>query len=252
MNTVTDQDLLLFHYRDGLETTRQREIEEALFFDAELRLRLAALRETLALTEEAWPLQEPAPGFEARLWQRVQVEMDPRPQRLAIGERLRAWIEPLRPAPIAFAGLLLAVLGIGFLLGRQAENPLAPQTPAPLLADDASARVLSAYLAAHLSDTERALLVATHSPENGAAAQQLALELLDSHRLYALAADRAGKPVLAQFLRELEPVLIELANEQGTVAPALGAEIRQRDLAFKSRAAAALVRGEFRDDTQSL
>src|SRR5690606_20075560 len=40
------------------------------------------------------------------------------------------------------------------------------------------------------------------------------------------------------------PVLIELANEDASIERALGEEIRQRDLAFKSRAAAALVLGE--------
>jgi hypothetical protein len=152
--------------------------------------------------------------------------------------------------PVAFATLLLAALVLGYVIGqRQTVAPVPDH--ASLLADDASARVLAAYLSAHLEDTERALLVAQNSPQDGVAAQRLALGLLDSHRVYAAAAERAGKPALAQFLRELEPVLIELSNEEGAVAPALGDEIRDRDLAFKTRVAAALARNEFAP-TQSL
>lgn len=243
MSQITDQDLLLFHYRDGLDGARLREIEDALFFDAELRLRLAALRETLAAIGEAWNDGEAGSCLEARLWQRIEPGIAARRPPLRWHRRVLAWIEPLRPAPVAFAGLVLAALGVGFLLGRVGEVA-APAPTAPLLAADASSRVLSAYLAAHLQQTERALLVASHSPGDADTARLIAIELLDSHRVYAIAADRAGKPALARFLRELEPVLIELANEDASIEPALGEEIRQRDLAFKSRAAAALVLGE--------
>jgi hypothetical protein len=60
------------------------------------------------------------------------------------------------------------------------------------------------------------------------------------------------KPALGQFLRELEPVLIELSNEQGAIAPALGDHIRRRDLTFKARAAAALARNELAAPAQAL
>ena len=94
-----------------------------------------------------------------------------------------------------------------------------------------------------LAKAQRAELLASDE-QLGRAASELAESLLDSNRLYAMAAERAGKPALGQFLRELEPLLIELANEEGAIEPALGEEIRSRDLAFKTRAAAALTRQE--------
>jgi hypothetical protein len=251
MNLITDRELVQFHYGDGLDPARAAQVEEALVYDAELRLRLADLRESLAVIAAAWPDAEADAGLEARLWRRVEPQLVPRKAQASWRRRWLDWIEPLRPAQVAFASLLVAALGIGYLLGRQQPVPAAP-SQSPVLADDAAARVLSAYLVAHLQDTERALLVASHSPQDGETAQQLAATLLDSHRLYALAADRAGKPQLAAFLRELEPVLIELANEQGEVSPALGAEILDRDLAFKSRAAASLARNELAASPQSL
>jgi hypothetical protein len=245
MNLVTDRELVLYHYGDGLDADRAGQIEEALAFDAELRLRLADLRESLSIIAADWPADQAASDLEQRLWRRLEPQLAPRQVRTSLARRWLDWIEPLRPAPVVFASLLVAALGVGYLVGRR-DVPSSPPALAasPLLAEDASHRVLAAYLVTHLQDTERALLVASRSPEDGEAAQQLAAALLDSHRLYALAAERAGKPQLAAFLRELEPVLIELSNEQGTVSPALGAAIVDRDLAYKSRAAAALARNE--------
>ena len=239
---ISDEDLVLFHYRDELPRERMQEIEDALFYDAGLRLRLAALRETLAAASDAWPQPEADAGLEARVWERLAPAL---PKRVP-SEKLswldwRSWFSYPRNSQIAFASMLLAALGIGYLLGRPAGAPVPDEG---LLAQDASRRVLAAYLAAHLEDTERALLVASNSPDDGAAASELAASLLDSNRLYALAAERAGKPALGQFLRELEPVLIELANEEGAIEPALGDEIRRRDLTFKARAAAALARND--------
>jgi hypothetical protein len=238
---ISDEDLVLFHYRDELPRERMREIEDALFYDAGLRLRLAALRETLSAVGEAWPQPEADAGLEARVWERLAPALPKRvpPEKLSWFD-WRSWFSYPRNSQIAFASMLLAALGIGYLLGRPAGAP----ADDGLLAQDASRRVLAAYLAAHLEDTERALLVASNSPGDGAAASELASSLLDSNRLYALAAERAGKPALGQFLRELEPVLIELANEEGAIEPALGDEIRRRDLTFKTRAAAALARND--------
>ncbi|MGQ0802082.1 MAG: hypothetical protein ACT4NL_18450 [Pseudomarimonas sp.] len=259
MNIISDADLLLFHYRDGLEPARLAQIEDELLFDAALRGRLAALRETLTHVAADWPSIDPAADLEARVWARLQPTLPPRKVKLSRWRRLTSWMD-VPPAPrLVFASLMAAALALGYLLGRQTEPTVAApaMVGANLLADDASSRVLAAYLSNHLQRAERAMLVASNSPQDGAAATNLAKNLLDSNRLYALAAERAGKPALGQFLRELEPVLIELASEGDVISPALGKEIRRRDLAFRTRAAAALARQnvaqpDLGDGTQSL
>ena len=100
--------------------------------------------------------------------------------------------------------------------------------------------MLAAYLNAHLESTERVLLVAANSPDEYQTSQALARELLSSNRLYAAAARRAGRAQLAAFLRQIEPVLLELAR--GDEPGAVGARIRDEDLPFKARAAAAMAR----------
>lgn len=250
MTVVSDQDLLLFHCRDGLDSNRLAEIEDALFLDASLRQRLAALRELLSAAGESWRMDEADAGLEARVWARLEPAL-PRRQTTYRTSFWRNLLSALWQPRLGFAAMLMIALAVGFLLGQRpaADVELADQR---LLAADASSRVLASYMAAHLRDTERAFLVAVNSPGGADAAPDVAATLLESNRLYAIAAQRGGRPALAQYLREIEPVLIELANAEGSITPALSAEIRQRDLAFKSRAAAVVAQQTIAPGAHSL
>jgi len=68
----------------------------------------------------------------------------------------------------------------------------------------------------------------------------LAATLVDSNRLYAAAAARSGNTRLADFLRQLEPVLIELANQPADASvesvEGLRDYLRKTDLLFQVRA----------------
>jgi hypothetical protein len=69
--------------------------------------------------------------------------------------------------------------------------------------------------------------------------RELAQSLVESNRLYALAAVRAGNTQLAAFLRQLEPVLLSLANQPGTATLQSSEDLRQfldsTDLLFQVR-----------------
>ncbi len=69
---------------------------------------------------------------------------------------------------------------------------------------------------------------------------ELAQSLVESNRLYALAAARAGNARLADFLRQLEPVLLSLANQTGTATVQSSEDLRRfldaTDLLFQVRA----------------
>ena len=237
---VGDEELLLCHWGDpALDPARRRAIRDALELDPALRSRLRDLVAALEAQARSLAPPELPRDYEARLWSRLAPRLEPRPvqaSRRPWSVVLRDWLGGPGLPRLAFAASLVLALGVGIYVGRGQL----PAAPAITLADDAAQRVLAAYLNAHLESTERVLLVAANSPDEYQTSQALARELLSSNRLYAAAARRAGRPQLAAFLRQIEPVLLELAR--GDEPGAVGARIRDEDLPFKARAAAAMAR----------
>jgi hypothetical protein len=240
MNPISDEDLVLYHYRDGLDAAALAGIAAALDASAELRTRYASIEQTLARVD-ALPTPEPDRDFNARLWRKLEPRLQPRAvaQRTPWLARVQAWLSPPR---LAFAGAACALalaVGIGFYAGRHSV----PETPiAATQADAAAARVLDAYVAAHLRATEGVLMTASNSDSTTLldSNRELAASLVESNRLYALAAARAGNTQLADFLRQLEPILISLANQPASpsIEPAQGLRdyLRSTDLLFQVRA----------------
>lgn len=251
--SIRDDDLILYHYRDGLAPERLREIESALSASPELAARYQALRQVLAAADaDALPPYDP--DLEARLWQRLQARLHetaapaiaspPLPAARAHARprrRLRAWGVGLASA---------AVLALAAYLPF-ARRDVAPPAPAPVVVQErvqdgvqhvAADRVLDAYVATHLRSTE-GLLLSVVNNDGGALAsidEDYVRDLVDDNRLYAAAASERGDRALAGFLRSLEPTLIELANR----APAEGSEnenalrdyVDGSDLVFQVRA----------------
>jgi hypothetical protein len=240
MKPVSNEDLVLYHYRDGLDAKALAAIAAALDASNEVRLRYAAIQQTLARVD-ALPEPEPDADFNARLWRNLEPRLQPRrvAEHTPWLERVQAWLSPPR---LAFAGAACALalaVGIGFYAGRHSV----PETPiAATQADATAARVLDAYVAAHLRATEGVLMTASNSDSTTLldSNRELAASLVESNRLYALAATRAGNTQLADFLRQLEPVLISLANQPASpsIEPAQGLRdyLRSTDLLFQVRA----------------
>jgi len=234
MAPIRDDELILHHYRDGLDGERLAEIDAALAASAELRARRDALVEVLALADD---MPEPAPSadFERRLWQQLEPRIAPKRKR----DRARAWwsFDFVPRAAWAGAFALVLALGIGFFAGRHSVDETQQAN-----ADALASRVLDAYVAEHLRATEGLILTAVNSDagEPIAGNRELASSLIDSNRLYALAARRAGNARLADFLRQLEPVLLELANQPvpSNVQSTEGLRdyVRKTDLLFQVRA----------------
>jgi len=234
MNPITEDDLVLYHYRDGLDDARAREIERALASDADLRAQLSSIEAALDAAGRD-PIPEPTADFEQRVWARIAARVEPvplRPKRAAALAR-----------PLAIAAMLVLAIGLGYALGRR--EPPAPTVAVepPQVAD----RILAAYVAKHLQSTEGLLMTATNNDdaELAKANRELAAALVESNRLYASAATRSGNARLAEFLHRLEPVLIDLANQPAGAGIGSGAGLRdyldQTDLLFEVRATKARI-----------
>ena len=239
MPPVSDDDLILFHYRDGLDAARLAQIATAFASSPELAARYTRLQAMLA-DVDAVPLPQPDRDFETRLWAGLQARIAPA-QVVPITSAPRAVVRRRAPraAWLALASAAVLVLALGFYAGRNSVNPVSP----PVASKEGSGtRVLDAYVAAHLRQTEGLLLTAVNSDStelrNGDA--ELAASLVESNRLYAAAATRAGNARLADFLRQLEPLLLELANPAGapdiSIRQGLRDYVRSNDVLFQVRA----------------
>jgi hypothetical protein len=244
MNPITEDDLVLYHYRDGLDAARIEEIAAALAESSALRERYAAIERAI----DNFDSREIEPDAEigSRLWQRLAPQLEEAgviaaPSR-GIVDRLRAWLAPPQARfAFALAATVLIAVGIGFIAGRQTVTPPAPMVPVPPNGVAAATRVLEAYVAANLRATEGVLLTASNSGDASLLEgnRELAQSLVESNRLYALAAARSGNTQLAGFLRQLEPVLLSLANQPGAATLQSSEDLRQfldsTDLLFQVR-----------------
>jgi anti-sigma factor RsiW len=245
MNTISDNDLILYFYRDGLDAGRIREIDDALFASPELRARYTHLQQTLHAVD-AEPAPEPDAQFADRVWQRLDARIAAAAPSTSWRARLLDTLHSLLVPRAAFAAacMLLLAIGIGFYAGRSTAPQ--PDEIAQTRANAMATRVLDAYVAEHLRATEGLLLTAVNSDDAGLVGNRdLAASLVDSNRLYAQAATRAGNARLADFLRQLEPVLLELAN-QSPDAPVQSIDglrdyLKKTDLLFQVRATQARI-----------
>ena len=254
MTPITDDDLVLYHYRDGLDAARIEHITAMLATSAALRERYAAIER--AMTHFGQHEMAPDSDLGARLWRRLEPQLEEAgviasPSSSARShasvtwksarDRLRALLAPTPRQPVLVAAAVIVVgIGAGFFLGRQSVTVSPPV--ASTAADAAAGRVLDAYVAANLRATEGVLLTASNSGDASLLEgnRELAQSLVESNRLYALAAARAGNARLADFLRQLEPVLLSLANQPGSATVQSSEDLRSfldaTDLLFQVRA----------------
>lgn len=257
MTPITDDDLVLYHYQDGLDAAHVEHITAALATSPALQERYAAIE--CAIARFGQHDVAPDPDLAARLWRRLEPQLEQvgvvaspsssvrsyaSVARQSAMERLRASLaRPPRWGALVAAAVIVVAIGAGFLLGRQSVTLL--PSVASTAADAAAARVLDAYVAANLRATEGVLLTASNSEDASLLEgnRELAQALVESNRLYALAAARAGNARLADFLRQLEPVLLSLANQPGSATVQSSEDLRRfldaTDLLFQVRAAEA-------------
>jgi hypothetical protein len=206
---ISDDDLLLYHYRELGPADRAR-ISTALSQQPELAQRLHAL---VARLDAVAALPEvPVPVQTQQRWQ-AALERASHENRAAPARRPA--FTQMRWQLVAAA---VAVVAIGLVLRHvlppAGESTTTTATQPPV----EEAEPASAYengLKFHLASTERRLAsLEGASPEERA---RLVEAIIGQNRIYALAAERAGEPQLARVLRAFTPVLEDVAQGRGEV-----------------------------------
>jgi hypothetical protein len=194
---ISDDDLLLYYYRDGLEPAERARIGAALAEHPELAQRLHRL---VGRLDAAAAIPEvPVPADTQQRW-RTALEQAAHGQTThaprSSGKRFThtRWL--------AAAAMLIAVVWV-IQFTRQPPMEQTAEVPAP-----ANASAYERGLKSHLASTEQQLAsLESASPEERA---QLVQTIIGQNRIYALAAERAGQPQLARVLRAFSPILENL------------------------------------------
>jgi hypothetical protein len=200
---ISDDDLLLYHYRDGLDASERARIGAEVSSDPQLAQRLQRL---VARLDAAAAMPEvPVPAQTQRRWQ-AALERAALDDRAGAARRApRASYLKLRWLGAAAAAAVVAL--VLFVPDRTVE------IAAPVTVSTHEASAYERGLKMHLASTERQIAgLESASPEQRA---RLIETIVSQNRIYALAAERAGEPQLARVLRAFAPILEDLAHEGG-------------------------------------
>jgi hypothetical protein len=205
---ISDDDLLLYYYRDGLDAPERARIGAALSEQPELAQRLQRL---VARLDAAAAMPEvPVPVHVQQRW-RDAIEREASETRVAPPSR-RFFVEPRWQAAAAAVAVVALIFGIqkGLQpsLDQIPDNAVTASTQGASSTDEASA--YEHGLKWHLASTERRL--ASLGDTTPAERTRLVETIIGQNRIYALAAERAGEPQLARVLRAFTPVLESVAD----------------------------------------
>lgn len=208
---ISDNDLLLYYYRDGLDAAERARIGKALAEQPELAARLHRL---VARLDAAAASQEvPVPEAVQQRWQAALEQATA--GEATTSKQSRTEMFANFPWRIAAAACAIALLIVSVHVGmRSTPNRLAEDVRPARPHVTASANDPSAYergLRLHLANTERQL--ANLDSAGGEERTRLIQTIIAQNRLYSLAAERADEPKLARVLRAFTPILERLAAD---------------------------------------
>ncbi len=191
-----------------------------LLEDPEACRRLDQLNSDLARIDEALAQTDLPDDYSQQLWLKIA----PRLQTIeAPGwrQRLHEWLQVPRFSLAAMAVVLLAVI--------LTQRVMLPAERDPALDFTAvQQRIVSENVQWHLSQSEVLLMQISNGDAglDGDVLSQRAQQLLISNRMYRRLLADGSAPHVQQTLTELEPVLLELANQGGNNGTTLRQPIR--------------------------
>ncbi|HET7811240.1 MAG TPA: hypothetical protein VFL16_11760 [Steroidobacteraceae bacterium] len=220
---ISDDDLILYYYRDGLDAAERARIGAALAEQPELAQRLHRL---VGRLDAAAAIPDvPVPEETQQRWRAALDRAAAQDQSnvIALPTRKRFNYTPWLAA--AASALIAVIVVVQFT--RQPPPEIAHVTPPPQEQQPNNTSAYERGLASHLASTEQQLVsLESATPEERA---RLVETIIEQNRLYALAAEKAGEPQLARVLRAFTPIL-ESVQQGGSGA---AADVSQ--LAFELR-----------------
>ena len=243
---ISDNDLLLYYYRDGLDAVERERIATALSEQPELAARLHRL--VARLDAAAMTPDVPVPEHVHQRWQAALSQAaagstvaSEKPQRQDHSKFRWSFVAA------AAAGVLLVVsLTLNLQTSRDGiVDSSSPTTIASATTDDSSAYERGLRL--HLASTE--VQLSTLDDASGEERARLIETIIAQNRLYAIAAERADEPQLARVLRAFNPVLERLAVDRNNEASDEVAQLTFEMNVMQARLAAARSN---KSDAQSL
>jgi hypothetical protein len=201
---IRDEDLLLYHYGEGLDPALRAEVAAQLRADAGLVQRFRQLLADLEAVSSQSQVSAPA-ATRARWSAHLQAAAAAE----ARGARKPAvWRSPRWSVVLA----TVAALGVGMYIGSDMRtSPAVPDMVAVAAADSAPNGSFERGLRLHLAQTER-LLVGLDSTDPATRANLLN-DVIEQNRLFARAATLAKEDRLARVLRSFDALLVEMAGE---------------------------------------
>lgn len=246
---VSDQELVAYAFGDSTEAaTVAKHLGDCAECAAEFKKLQSVL---MAVNDATFPVPERA-HYDEQVWAAVKPRLNAQPERAGL---FAQW---LRPQRLAFAGGMLALLIIAFMVGRvsKAPTPNGDVTIVDRTNQSGADRLVRAEVGSHLERSQM-MLVELSNAEAGKGGlditeeQQRARDLLEANRLYRQSAKRAGDPAVASVLDELERVLIEIANSPSDLSQQRLAELQQQiqdqGILFKVRVIGSKVRSSTKE-----
>jgi len=204
---MTDDDLLLYHYQDGLTDAERARIEAMLKSDAALAGRLEKL--TADAGHLATPADTPVPAAAMHRW-KTALDRAARAETKTPRKSWQ-WSGGLAAAGAAL-GVVLLVSSIGVNMlptGKGGNSGSGTSTPPTVEVADDGARY-ERSLQWHLAQTESQLTALKNA--DGEERGRVIDKVIVQNRLYAIAADRANEDRLARVLRSFTPLLEAIAD----------------------------------------
>jgi hypothetical protein len=228
MKKISDDDLTLLYYGEPDDPA----LAASVAASPELTARYDALCSELGRVDDLVP-PERGDDYGADVWRRISPRLESGQKRPT--DLLQSLLSVLGRPRFSLAGALsLAMVAVlAFTLGRQGGQPAMPapagtsELPAALVSGMDTGRLLTSSVSGHLEQLNLALTQFANMPETSSGDAERATDMLVANRLYRQAADSQGNAMLAAFLAELEPLLIELAHEAHKTSPATRDRMQQ-------------------------